>query len=152
MMKKMLFLLPMLFVGFAVMAQTAVSDSKKRMQVYELVDEMPKFPGCSSNYHPKDACTQKAVSDFIQRNLRYPQDALDAKVEGKVIVNYVVNTQGNINVETIGYSTNHFPSLDAEAVRLTEELRKLGAFVPGKKEGKLVNVVLLMVVDFKLPK
>jgi bla regulator protein blaR1 len=152
MMKKMLFLLPMLFIGFAVMAQTAVPDSKKRMQVYEKVDEMPKFPGCSSNYSTKDACTQKAISDFIQRNLRYPQDAIDAKVEGKVIVNYIVDTKGNINIETIGYSTNHFPSLDAEAVRVTEELRKLSPFVPGKKDGKLVNVMLLMNIDFKLPK
>jgi periplasmic protein TonB len=153
MMKKILFLLPMLCIGMTAIAQNAVAVSNHaRPKAYELVDEMPKFPGCSSNYHPKDACTQKAVSDFIARNLHYPQDAIDAKVEGKVVVSYIIDTQGNVNVENIGYSTNHFPSLDAEAVRITEKLRSLGTFIPGKKEGKLVNVVLLMNIDFKLPK
>lgn len=105
-------------------------------EVYEVVDaaDMPQFPGGSN-----------AMYSFLGNNFHYPQEAMDAEIQGKVIVKFVVKADGSIGNVTVVKSVH--PALDAEAVRLVQLMPK---WTPGKHDGKSVNVWYTLPVVFKL--
>lgn len=118
--------------------------------VYQVVDQMPRFAGCEGSPQEKpgyDACTIENLIAFIQEHLRYPETAKAAGIEGKSIVSFTINKNGEIVdpeiVKSIGHGTD-------EAV--LDMLSGMPAWIPGKHKGEVVNVQMALPVSFVLPK
>ena len=70
---------------------------------------------------------------FLNRNLRYPQEAIDNEISGSVLVQFVVDVEGNVsNVEKVSGPE----ALGAEAVRV---IRKSGKWTPAVQGGRFVR-------------
>jgi len=99
---------------------------------YQIVEEMPEFPG-----------GEKALRNFIASNVRYPVEALQNGIQGKVFVNFDIDEKGNvINIKCVkGVSL----SLDAEAVRI---IKLMPRWTPGRQKGKIVRVEIYRSYNF----
>ena len=120
-----------------VVAVVDIPKAKEEPQeevVFQVVEEMPQFPGGLSE-----------AMKFLAKNIKYPVAAQQAKIEGRVIVRFVVGRDGSVsNVEVVrGVS----PELDAEAVRVVSLMPK---WIPGKQRGKAVAVKYTMPIMFRL--
>jgi TonB family protein len=101
---------------------------------FVVVEQMPEYPGGSA-----------PLLEFIKNNLRYPEAARAEKIEGRVIVRFVVNTSGK--VEDLSVIKGVHPLLDAEALRVVSLLT---GWLPGAQGGKPVNVWYMVPVSFSL--
>jgi len=99
-----------------------------------VVEQMPEYPGGNA-----------ALLDFLKNNSRYPEGARAEKVEGKVIVRFVVNTKGQVEDAVILKGVH--PLLDAEALKVVNSLT---GWLPGAQGGKPVNVWYMVPVSFSL--
>lgn len=115
--------------------QTSVKNNTEE-QVFTVVEEMPEYPGGMSEF-----------MKFIAQNIKYPTDALQGKVEGRVIARFVVCKDGSISDIEIMRSVS--PSLDAEAVRV---LKLMPKWKPGRQRGRAVPVKFTVPVTFRLEK
>jgi TonB family protein len=103
---------------------------------FVVVEEMPMYPGGEGE-----------LLKFLAKNTRYPEAAKAKKIEGKVIVRFFVNTEGN--AEDVSVLKGVDPFLDAEAVRVAGLLK---GFSPGSQGGKPVNVWYMVPINFVFPK
>ena len=121
------------------------SDSEKQRQERlaaqmeaELGDDtldVPSFPGGDG-----------ALMKYISSNLRYPQSAVDNNIQGKVIVELVVEKDGKVGEVKVVRGIH--PDLDKEAIRVCKTMPK---FNPGKDaNGEPVRSVCTLPVLFKL--
>lgn len=108
--------------------------SQKNQKVYDVAEQMPEYPG-----------GMPAMFEFLMKNMQYPKDAEKQKVEGRVMVMFVVETDGSISDVKVAKKT--FPSLDAEAVRVVQSMPK---WTPGRDKGKVVRVQYTLPVSFRL--
>lgn len=107
--------------------------SKKNQKVFDVVEQMPEFPG-----------GMEALFKYMAENMKYPEDAKKQQVEGRVLVQFIVETDGSVsNTEVLMHV---FPSLDAEAVRVISGMPK---WIPGKQNGKVVRVKYTIPVSFR---
>jgi protein TonB len=131
---KKLFLMSLMavFCLSTVSAQKTVV-SKKNQKVFDVVEQMPEFPG-----------GMEALFKYMAENMKYPEDAKKQQVEGRVLVQFIVETDGSVsNTEVL---MRVFPSLDAEAVRVISGMPK---WIPGKQNGKVVRVKYTIPVSFR---
>lgn len=102
--------------------------------IFQVVEQMPEFPGGMSE-----------AMKFLAKNIKYPVAAQQAKIEGRVIVQFVVGRDGSISdVHTVRSVS---PELDAEAIRVVSMMPKWN---PGKQRGKAVPVSYTMPIMFRL--
>lgn len=101
---------------------------------YIIVQEMPEFPGGNA-----------ALLQYISENLKYPPDAQDNNIQGKVTLKFVVNADGS--VDRIEILRGADPLLDNEAIRVVKSLPK---FRPGKQSGVAVPVWFSLPVIFQI--
>ena len=108
-------------------------------QVYELPklnpENMPKYPGGMS-----------AMMKFIQKNMKYPEDAKEAKKEGRVLCSFVIDKTGEVTEVKVAKSSGT-QSLDDEAVRVVSLMPN---WEPGTEGGKPVRVLYTIPLVFKL--
>lgn len=105
-------------------------------EVFHSSGHMPSFPG-----------GDVALMKFIKDNMIYPYEALKNRIEGKVIIQFVVTKTGKVGKIKVARSVNK--ELDQEAVRL---IKLLPDFSPGRNNvGEPVNVWYILPVIFKLP-
>jgi protein TonB len=132
-MKKLILMsLMAVFCLSTVSAQKTVV-SKKNQKVFDVVEQMPEFPG-----------GMEALFKYMAENMKYPEDAKKQQVEGRVLVQFIVETDGSVsNTEVL---KRVFPSLDAEAVRVISGMPK---WIPGKQNGKVVRVKYTIPVSFR---
>lgn len=117
-----------------VMAQTQKDDYVDEDRVYDVVDQMPQFPGG----HEK-------LKEFIEKNRRYPKSLQDCGIQGRVVVTFVVKKTGRISHAKVARGVD--PALDREALRV---VRKMPQWIPGKMGWKNVDVKYTIPVDFRL--
>ncbi|WP_243345512.1 energy transducer TonB [Parabacteroides sp. FAFU027] len=121
-------------------SQAKTSDSTAKMQdmeetCYIIVEEMPEFPGGTDS-----------LMKFLSKNIIYPKEAIEKKVEGMVICSFIINKRGHVSDIQITRSVN--PLLDAEAVRVIKIMPK---WKPGKQVGKPTSVKYTLPIRFTLP-
>ena len=92
--------------------------------VMDKCEVMPKFPGGESG-----------MMKFLTENVKYPKEALDKGITGRVLVEFVVERDGSINDVKIMKSVD--PILDNEAIRIVKAMPK---WEPGTMNGKAVRV------------
>jgi protein TonB len=102
--------------------------------VFEVVEQMPEFPGGSV-----------ALFSYLSENLHYPKDAVDKKIEGRVMVQFIVNSDGSVVESKVLKEV--FPSLDAEGLRVINAMPK---WTPGMQKGKPVRVRYTVPIMFRL--
>ena len=118
-----------------VVAVAAVPNGEKEQQeIFTVVEEMPQFPGGMGE-----------AMKFLAQNIKYPVAALQAKIEGRVIVQFLVKENGK--VADIKVMRGVSPELDAEAMRV---VGLMPDWIPGKQRGKAVAVKYTMPIMFRL--
>ena len=133
-MKKLIIMSLMAMFGLTTISAQKTVVAEKNQQVFDIVEQMPEYPG-----------GLPALLDYLNQNVKYPEDAEKQKIEGRVLAIFVVETDGSIsNVEVV---KPVFPSLDAEAVRVLAAMPK---WTPGKQSGKLVRVKYTVPINFQL--
>lgn len=109
---------------------------KKSEKVATAVEQMPQYPG-----------GDRALMEFVAKNVKYPEAAMKAGKEGKVIVRFTVQADGKVADANVIRSIS--PELDAEAVRVVSTFP---AFTPGTVDGKPVACHYVIPISFKLSK
>ena len=118
----------------AVVDVPKVKEEPQEKVIFQVVEEMPQFPGGMGE-----------AMKFLAKNIKYPVSAQQAKIEGRVIVQFVVERDGSISdIHTVRSVS---PELDAEAVRVVSLMPK---WIPGKQRGKAVAVKYTMPIMFRL--
>ena len=117
-------------IAFEMPAPTKSADGK----AFDVVEQMPAFPG-----------GLEALMNFLNDNIKYPKEAYDAKQQGRVIAQFVVEKDGSISDIHIVKSVS--PLLDAEAVRMLGVMPK---WTPGKQNGETVRVKYTIPINFQL--
>lgn len=108
--------------------------AQKSQKVYEVVEQMPEFPG-----------GMEGMMNYFATNIQYPEDAKNKGLGGRVLVRFIVETDGSLS--EIEIVQKAYPSLDAEAVRAVKAMPR---WTPGKEKGKPVRVKFTLPVAFKL--
>jgi TonB family protein len=109
-------------------------DDDPSYQVFQVVEEMPEFPGGIGE------CLK-----FLGKNIKYPVEAQQAGAQGKVIVQFVVEKDGSIANPKVVRSID--PNLDGEAIRVISIMPK---WKPGMQKGQPVRVKYTVPVTFRL--
>jgi TonB family protein len=99
-----------------------------------VVEQMPRYPGGDAE-----------LLNFIKNNTKYPEAAKAEKIEGRVIVRFVVSNEGR--AEAISVLKGVHPLLDAEAIKVVS---MLSGWKPGMQGGKAVNVWYMVPINFSL--
>ena len=106
-------------------------DSDK---TFDVVEEMPQFPGGVGK-----------LFEYLAMNVRYPKEAEDKCLQGRVIATFVVEKDGSVTNAEIAKSVD--PALDAEALRVVKAMPK---WIPGKHHGEPVSVKYTIPISFRL--
>ena len=114
----------------AAVKSATVNDSV----VFEVVEEMPDFPG-----------GQSALMEYLAKNIKYPATAHENGKQGRVIVSFVVKKDGSISDTKVVRGVD--PYLDKEAERV---ITAMPNWKPGKQRGQAVNVRFTVPVTFRL--
>ena len=109
-------------------------EEVEEQQIFQVVEEMPEFPGGMGE------CMK-----WLGKNMKYPTISQENGVQGRVIVQFVVNRDGSIVDATVARGVD--PYLDKEALRVVGLMPK---WKPGKQRGKAVRVKYTVPVMFRL--
>lgn len=101
---------------------------------FRIVEQLPEFPGGMSAY-----------VKWLTDNLKYPYAAQKQKIEGRVVVSFVINRDGSLTDIKITKSAN--PLLDREALRVAHMMPK---WKPGINNNKPCRTLFAVPIDFKL--
>ncbi len=129
------------------------TDSNFDDEVFMVVENMPVFPGCSDieDGFEKKKCSNKNLFEFIFSNVKYPKEANEKGVEGKVIVKFIVDEEGNVIKPEIVKDPGE--GLGDEVLRVINLMNEMPEkWTPGQQGGKNVNVALTLPVAFKAEK
>ncbi|UFH54291.1 energy transducer TonB [Spirosoma sp. KNUC1025] len=124
-----------LLYGVTYLPAQAQGDSvANNRPIFTVVEQHPEFPGGI-----------RKLGRYLEENLQYPEAARNAKLEGRVFVNFIVNDDGRIThvkaLNKLGLGT------DEEAIRLVASMPN---WIPGKQNGRPVNVFYNLPINFKL--
>ncbi|MBQ0023015.1 MAG: energy transducer TonB [Prevotellaceae bacterium] len=111
-----------------------VQEESDEGEIFEVVEQNPAFPG-----------GDKALMAYLTKNLKYPASAQENGIQGRVLVQFVVNKDGSIVDPKVLRSVD--PALDKEAMRVVSAMPK---WQPGKQRGKTVRVKFTLPVTFRL--
>jgi len=109
-------------------------EEEDEQTIFVVVETMPEFPG-----------GQQALFKYLNESVKYPVIAQENNVQGRVIVQFVVEKDGSVTDVQVVRSVDS--SLDKEAKRVISSMPK---WKPGKQRGKAVRVKYTVPVNFKL--
>ena len=115
-------------------ALTQSAGSKISQLMGDVVEQQPSYPGGF-----------QALLDFLRENTKYPEQAQKDSIEGRVVLSFVVETDGSITEPKVVRSVH--PLLDEEALRVAKLMPK---WEPGYQNGTPVRVKYNIPVTFKL--
>ena len=102
--------------------------------VFEVVENMPEFPGGMGG-----------LMQYLSKNIKYPVEAQKAGIQGRVIMQVIIDENGNVTNPKVTQSVD--PLLDTEAIRVTASMPK---WKPGTQKGMPVNVKYTFPIVFRL--
>ncbi|MBO4444081.1 MAG: energy transducer TonB [Bacteroidaceae bacterium] len=111
-----------------------VEDIEEEQTIFQVVEKMPEFPGGTA-----------ALMQYLRKNIKYPTICQEQGIQGRVVVQFVVNKDGSIVDPEVIKPVN--PYLDKEALRVISTMPK---WTPGEQRGKPVRVKFTVPVQFKL--
>ncbi len=115
-------------------APEVVEDEVVEQEIFQIVEEMPAFPG-----------GEQKLMEYVGKNIKYPQIARETGIQGRVFIGFVVEPDGSVsNVKLLRGIGG---GCDEEAMRVVKSMPK---WKPGKQRGKAVRVSYQIPVFFKL--
>jgi len=128
-------LLIALLISSTIFAQSTDSISTNDKKKFVILEKMPEFPG-----------GEQGIINFLKQNIKYPPEAMMAESQGRVLVRFMVNENGEaVKPEIMIHAS---PELDREALRLVSIMPK---WKPGQLNGDNVSVWFILPIIFKLP-
>ena len=115
-------------------SRDSIKPEAKEGPVFTIVAESPEFPG-----------GMEALCAFINKTMKYPKEAVEKKIEGRVVVDFIVNKDGSLSDIKLTKSVNKL--LDDEAIRIVKAMPK---WEPGKQDGKIVRSRFALPIRFTL--
>ena len=118
-------------------AEVVVASRKAQIDesgAYEVVEQMPQFPGGFAE-----------MMKYLANNIKYPSEAHKNGTQGRVTVQAIIDTEGRVTNTRVIKGAD--PYLDAEAIRVVSSMPK---WSPGMQDGKPVNVKFTIPVMFRL--
>jgi TonB family protein len=123
-------------VETAVETDPPVQPEEKAKEIFNYVEIQPVFPG-----------GENELMKWLMENIRYPEDEAKSGIQGRVIVRFVINDDGRVSDGEIVRSLS--PAFDQEALRVVQAMPE---WIPGKQNGKAVNVSYTVPILFKTQK
>ena len=111
-----------------------VTEAPVEEEVFDMVEQAPQFPGGPAE-----------LMAWLGKNIRYPVLAQENGIQGRVICQFVVGSDGSVRDVKVMRGVD--PSLDKEAIRVIQSMPK---WIPGRQNGKAVSVRYTLPVTFKL--
>ena len=111
-----------------------VTEAPVEEEVFDMVEQAPQFPG-----------GQAELMSWLGKNIRYPVIAQENGIQGRVVCQFVVGSDGSVRDIKVVRSLD--PSCDKEAVRVIQSMPK---WIPGRQNGKAVSVRYTLPVIFRL--
>lgn len=112
---------------------TPIEEPIDEPDFFIVAEKAPSFPG-----------GQKAMMDYLRDHIKYPAALREAGIQGRVIVSFVVDTDGSIKDITVLRSAHE--RLDAEAIRVVSSMPN---WDPGENQGRKVRVRYQLPVFFR---
>jgi len=109
-------------------------EEVEEQQIFQVVENMPEFPG-----------GRGALMKYLATNIKYPPYAKEAGIQGRVFINFVVETDGSITAVKVLRGIGG--GCDEEAIRVVKSMPK---WKPGMQRGKPVRVSFNLPVKFTL--
>lgn len=138
--------------GLEVVNKTYNEEGRKEGEIFRVVEEMPRFPGCEDmEGEAKEikACADRKMLEFLYKNIRYPAIARDNGVEGNVVISVIVEKDGSLTNPKVIRDPG--AGLGEEAVRVVEMMADLPEkWTPGVQRGNKVRVQFILPVKFEL--
>lgn len=120
---------------FELSTLTYAEEESDEEEIFIIVEDMPSFQGKG----------QEGFRSYIAKNLRFPTIAQENGIQGRVYVQFAVNSKGQVVDVKIARSVD--PALDAEAMRV---IKSSPPWTPGKQRGQPVKVQFTFPVNFVL--
>ena len=111
-----------------------VEEVKEVEEIFEFVEQQPEFPGGAAEMY-----------NYLGKEVKYPEMAIDSSIQGKVYVKFVIKKNGSIGEVKVVRGVHK--TLDDEAVRVIKSMPKWTA---GEQRGKKVNVWFTLPVNFRI--
>lgn len=115
---------------------------------FKIIEEMPMFPGCDEQkllYEELNTCSKNKLLEYIYRNMRYPRKARELNIQGKALIQFVVDENG----ETRDLKVLNGVSRDIKK-EVAKLINKMPLWTPGMQNGKPVKVLYTLPINFKL--
>ena len=149
---KIFILFTFLFVGYSYAQVVSCDFNAKGVQEkeeyaipFQVVEEKPKFMACEDVSKEKEAeCFKEQLNKHVIRYFYYPKEAIDKGIEGRININFQINTNGSVTVIGVR-GTDKLLGTAAKEI-----IEKLPTFIPGKQGGKPVPVTFNYPINFKL--
>ncbi len=122
-------------------------------EIVTFAEEMPLFPGCNEIFDKNERrnCATKKLYEYIYSNLKYPKVAQEAGIEGKVVLKFAVDKNGDVSkvniLRDIGGGCGKAASNTILSMKRMKE-----KWTPGKQAGRPVNIWFTLPITFKLTK
>ncbi|PHN07329.1 TonB family protein [Flavilitoribacter nigricans] len=124
---------------------TGYGQTRSPLEAFKIAEEMPRFPGCEGvDVAERQNCADKNMIDFIYKNVTYTEAAKKAGTSGTVVVSFVVGKNGKIRDVRILKGLGH--GLNESVLNMID---KMPDWIPGRQDGKLVDVIFNLPVRFK---
>ena len=111
-----------------------INQNENDPETLRIVQELPMYPGGMVEF-----------MKWLTKNLKYPSAALRSKIEGKVMISFIVNTDGTISDIKVVKKAHRL--LDAEALRVAKLMPK---WEPGKDHGKVCRTMVAIPIVFEI--
>jgi len=111
-----------------------VIETPVQAEIFTVVEEQPSYPG-----------GEEARIGYLQQNIKYPEEAKELGIQGKVFVTFVVEVDGSITDVRVLRGIGG--GCDEEAIRVVKSMPK---WVPGKQRGVPVRVQFNLPIKFTL--
>ena len=135
-MKKIAFLLLVALLSTTTITaqKTVISKNQSKEKVFDVVENMPEFPG-----------GQDSLMSFLMHTIKYPKEAMEKGIQGRVVAKFIVEKDGQVSTPKVVRSV--YPALDEEALRV---IRYMPKWKPGKQNGREVRVFFTLPVTFRM--
>lgn len=121
------------------------------LPTFRVVEEMPRFPGCEDIEDKKERndCARKNMLEYVYKNIKYPEAARKAGIEGQVVIQFVVEKNGEISeVKTVRDIGGECAQ---ESERVVKSMNEMSApWIAGKQRGEKQRVLFTLPIRFKL--
>ncbi len=118
----------------------------------QIAEDMPIFPGCEAEQTPleRELCSKRKMTEFVQKNVKYPDIAMKKNTQGKITVSFIVEKNGDItNIKVVGKSLGD--GCEDAAIKSVQSMNNFTRkIIGGRQNGRPVRIKYNIPVTFTL--